>query len=429
MSGTSIVWFKTDLRVEDNETLIKAIKLSTQIIPVYCLDLQLFQTSSNGSRRIGGFRAHFIFESLRNLQARLSALGSSLLVVEGKAEDALPALVKQYGVTKVCAKREVAAEEKQEEERVRTALAHVRCDFECISTSTLYHAEDLPFNITHIPDLFTTFKKRVEKESTIRNSFPAPARINSPIVPSFSLPNLSDFSYEQKPADARSAFPFKGGETEALKRLKYYFAESQLVSQYKETRNQLIGTDYSSKLSPWLALGCISPRFIHQELLKYEENFGANDSTYWLRYELLWRDFFRFMFKKHGNRYFSVFGISSQNYPPKSFDAKAFEAWKQGTTGDNFIDANMRELLVTGYMSNRGRQNVASYFCHRLQLDWRLGAAWFEEQLIDYDVSSNWGNWAYVAGVGNDARNREFNSVKQAALYDTDGKYRNLWLF
>jgi deoxyribodipyrimidine photo-lyase len=210
--------------------------------------------------------------------------------------------------------------------------------------------------------------------------------------------------------------------------LKYYFAESQLVSQYKDTRNQLIGTDYSSKLSPWLALGCISPRFIHQELLKYEENFGANDSTYWLRYELLWRDFFRFMFKKHGNRYFSVFGISSQNNPPKSFDAKLFEAWKQGTTGDDFIDANMRELLVTGYMSNRGRQNVASYFCHRLQLDWRLGAAWFEEQLIDYDVSSNWGNWAYVAGVGNDARNREFNSVKQAALYDTDGKYRKLWL-
>lgn len=428
MSGTSIVWFKTDLRVEDNETLVKAIKHSTQIIPVYCIDLQQFQTSSNGNRKIGSFRAHFLFESLFNLQARLSALGSSLIVVTGKAEDTLPALVKQYDVTKVYAKREVAAEEKQEEERVRTALAHLRCDFECISTSTLYHAEDLPFNITHLPDLFTNFKKRVEKESSIRASFAAPERINSPILADFSLPNLSEFGYEEKKTDPRSAFPFKGGETEAMLRLKYYFSESRLVSTYKDTRNQLVGTDYSSKLSPWLALGCISPRYIHEQLLKYEENFGANDSTYWLRYELLWRDFFRFMFKKHGNRYFNVFGISSQNNFPKPFDATVFEAWKQGTTGDNFIDANMRELLVTGYMSNRGRQNVASYFCHRLQLDWRLGAAWFEEQLIDYDVCSNWGNWAYVAGVGNDARNREFNSEKQAAQYDTNGKYRNLWL-
>jgi deoxyribodipyrimidine photo-lyase len=106
-----------------------------------------------------------------------------------------------------------------------------------------------------------------------------------------------------------------------------------------------------------------------------------------------------------------------------------FEKWKNGNTGIDFVDANMIELKLTGFMSNRGRQNVASYLCHNLKLDWRYGAAYFEEQLIDYDVCSNWGNWMYVAGVGNDPReNRVFNMEKQAAMYDHDQSYRNLWL-
>ena len=87
----------------------------------------------------------------------------------------------------------------------------------------------------------------------------------------------------------------------------------------------------------------------------------------------------------------------------------------------------MKELLQTGFMSNRGRQNVASFLVHQLQLDWRLGAEYFESQLLDYDVSSNWGNWAYVAGVGTDPRERIFNSSKQALMYDPDQKFQNLW--
>jgi deoxyribodipyrimidine photo-lyase len=100
-----------------------------------------------------------------------------------------------------------------------------------------------------------------------------------------------------------------------------------------------------------------------------------------------------------------------------------------GNTGNRFIDANMRELLLTGFMSNRGRQNVASYFVHELGLDWRLGAQYFEEALVDYDVYSNWGNWAYLAGVGNDPRaNRRFNITRQADMYDPAGSYQKLWL-
>ena len=109
-------------------------------------------------------------------------------------------------------------------------------------------------------------------------------------------------------------------------------------------------------------------------------------------------------------------------------NGQALERWRTGTTGDDFVDANMRELLFTGFISNRGRQNVASYLVHQLKQDWRKGAAWFESLLIDYDVCSNYGNWMYAAGVGNDPRDRIFNTRKQASMYDGDGGYRRLWL-
>ncbi len=126
---------------------------------------------------------------------------------------------------------------------------------------------------------------------------------------------------------------------------------------------------------------------------------------------------------------FQAAGIISEKKIPKSVSEKLLNTWVNGTTSVDFIDANMRELQLTGFMSNRGRQNVASYLCNDLKLDWRFGAAYFEQQLIDYDVCSNWGNWAYLAGVGNDPReNRYFNIEKQAQDYDKNKAYRNLWL-
>jgi deoxyribodipyrimidine photo-lyase len=132
--------------------------------------------------------------------------------------------------------------------------------------------------------------------------------------------------------------------------------------------------------------------------------------------------------KKHKHLFFLKGGI--QNRPPKTLkDNNALTLWTQGKTGVDFVDANMNELRLTGFMSNRGRQIVASYLCNDLQLDWRSGAAYFEEQLIDYDVCSNWGNWAYIAGVGNDPRgHRVFNIQKQANDYDKDFTFRKVWL-
>ena len=429
MIKNALVWFKTDLRIEDNETLLKAIAQSEKILPVYCFDEAHFETTPYGFKKTGAFRAQFLLESLEDLDAKLRTLGSGLRIVMGKPEVEIPKLVQEYKAQKVFAKREVAFEEIQTGRKVRNELFKLRCELETFSTSTLYHAEDLPFSIKDIPDVFTNFRKKTEKDSEIRNPFAAPTKINSPEIPPLELPSLEALGLSKNTIDSRAVLQFKGGESEALQRLNHYFFETQCLSTYKETRNGMVGADYSSKFSPWLALGCISPSFIYAEIKKYEKQFGANDSTYWLVFELLWRDFFRFMFKKYQTKFFLYEGIKTEKVNSKSLNEKLLSQWENGTTPSDFINANMLELQQTGFMSNRGRQNVASYFCNEMNMDWRFGAAYFEEQLIDYDVCSNWGNWAYLAGVGNDPRgHRYFNIEKQSNDYDKKKSFRKLWL-
>lgn len=424
-----IVWFKTDLRLHDNETLIKAIAQSDTIVPVYCFDDSHFVESEYGFQKTGSFRAQFLLDSLTDLDKNLRELGSGLIILRGKPEIEIPKVVMKYNANKVMAKREVSYEEQQTEAKVLEALFKLKCELQTFSTSTLYHAEDLPFSIKDIPDVFTNFRKKTEKDAIIRPSFESPLQIKSPTIEPIQLPTIEELGLQFQTIDSRAAIVFKGGESQAIARLNHYLFETKCISNYKETRNGLVGPDYSSKFSAWLALGCISPRFIYQELKKYEEEFGANDSTYWLVFELLWRDFFRFMMKKHKSKLFKQSGIKTNKLKLFKNDVQKLQDWIKGETGADFVDANMIELKLTGFMSNRGRQNVASYLCNDLKLDWRLGAAYFEEQLIDYDVCSNWGNWAYLAAVGNDPRdNRYFNIDKQASVYDGKRVFRNLWL-
>ena len=426
---TAIVWFKTDLRLLDNEALVKAIAQSDQVVPVYCFDEAQFETTTYGFKKTGNYRAQFLLESVQDLDANLRKLGSGLVVLKGRPEEEIAKIVAQYRAQKVFAKREVAYEEKQTEKKVQDALFKLRCELETFSTSTMYHAEDLPFSIKDIPDVFTSFRKKTEFDATIRPIFEVPTAITSPEIAPMEIPSWKDLDLKKPKKEPRAAIQFKGGETAALNRLNYYFFETKQLSVYKETRNGMVGADYSSKFSAWLAMGCISPRAIYDQIKKYENANGANDSTYWLVFELLWRDFFRFMFKKYQTKFFLYTGIQPEKPISKKASENALSQWINGKTDSDFINANMLELKKTGFMSNRGRQNVASYFCNELQMDWRMGAAYFESQLIDYDVCSNWGNWAYLAGVGNDPRkHRYFNIEKQAKDYDKDGEFRKLWL-
>lgn len=230
--------------------------------------------------------------------------------------------------------------------------------------------------------------------------------------------------------DDRAALPFRGGETAALERLEHYCQRGR-VDTYKRTRNGMVGADYSTKLSPWLALGCVSARQVLQRVRAFERSSGiANEDTYWVVFELLWRDYMRFYALRHGTALFRLAGAQGAASGRQRWgrEPHLLSAWSAGATGYPFIDANMRELRLTGFMSNRGRQNVASFLVRDLGLDWRLGAAHFERHLLDHDPCSNYGNWQYAAGVGSDPReDRYFNIVKQASMYDPDCAYIRLW--
>jgi len=423
----ALVWFTTDLRLRDNELLHAALQRHDAIIPVYCFNWEDMQKEQFGFKRTGARRLKFLLESLTDLQQSLRALNAELQVVSGKAEEVIPRLALEYGVTEVFAKKEVGAYELAAQSSVSMLLSKIGVEWTVLSTSTLFHPHDLPFGVRDIPEVFTEFRKRAERDADVRKEFASPVQIPTPDLPPTSIPTLASLNIEEPRTDERGVLHFRGGEEEALKRATHYLLDSGCLSSYKETRNGLIGQDYSSKFSPWLALGCISPRTVYFMIKEYEALRGANDSTYWLIFELIWRDYFRFAMKKHKAKFFLKGGIQARA-PKTHEDAKALDRWINGKTGVDFVDANMNELRLTGFMSNRGRQNVASYLCNDLQLDWRYGAAYFEQELIDYDVASNWGNWAYLAGVGNDPRgNRYFDIPKQARQYDSDGEYRRLW--
>ncbi|MEZ4771726.1 MAG: DASH family cryptochrome [Bacteroidia bacterium] len=419
---TAIVWLRDNLRLSDNHSLHHAISENDKILPVFVIDRRWLEKDRWGNARMGVFRADFLLESLKALQKSVEDAGGGLWVETGLPSEIILRLARDFGADCVYTSRAYTHFEKEDEQRVSEEIK-----LKLYDESTLIHPDNLPFSVREIPDIFTQFRQKVEKYCQVKPPISAPSRIDTPVFTPKIIPDLDLLGYKKIPKDNRAVMTFTGGEEAGKRRLTHYFYETRSLSHYKDTRNGLIGADYSSKFSPWLANGSLSPRYIYAEVKKYEEDIIKNESTYWLVFELLWRDFFKFMSMKYGARLFFAGGISGKN-PNFGMNTKRYEQWKLGKTGQLFIDANMNELRNTGFMSNRGRQNVASYLVHNLGLDWRMGASWFESMLIDYDPCSNYGNWQYVAGVGNDPReNRVFNPLSQSARYDPEGEFQVLW--
>lgn len=382
------------------------------------------------------------------MKRSLEEAGSNLIIRVGKPEEILPQLAQELTAQAVYTFEEFAHEEMNIQKRVKSNLSKHKCKLVSWWGGAIYDIADLPCSLSNLPDVYTQFRRKVEGVAVVRNIdaisyWPQTGKSVKKSLPAGvdvgQVPTLAQLGYpaivpEEVPHHPASSFPFKGGEVEALKHLQYYFWDKHLIEEYKETRNGLTGVDYSSKFAPWLSLGCISPRYIYHQLQKYEQQVKQNESTYWLYFELLWRDYFRFYGYKHQRRCFFIDGPSQGQFVNKherhwNYDVKLLKAWLFGRTGHAWHDGFMRELLHSGFMSNRGRQNVASFLVHDMQLDWRLGGAWFESQLIDFDVYSNWGNWCYVAGVGHDPReSRYFNMHRQCKMYDPNLTHAKAWI-
>lgn len=347
------------LRLDDNPLLAHAAASQETLLPVFALDPSVPR---------GPQQEAFLLASLADLQAQLRERGSDLLLLDEAPPDAV---IDRY----------------REPQR-------------------MIDADALPFDVAAMPRTYTPFRQRVEA---------AGIRTSQPIAAPASLPPLPDgvvCPTIEVPALEMIA---QGGERAAHAHWLQYRTR-RLPDSYKQTRNGLLGWDYSSKLSPWLAWGCISPRRIATDLAEYEATYGANDGTYWLWFELLWRDFFAARGEHRTQQH-------------ATYDNEAsWQMMMTASTGNRFVDAGLRELNATGFLGNRMRQIVASYCMYERNVPWQVGEAYFAMMLIDYDPASNVGNWKYIAGTGADPRGgRRFSAEKQREMYDPDGAYTRTW--
>ncbi|EFC48761.1 predicted protein [Naegleria gruberi] len=417
------IWFRNDLRIHDNEALYYAIKKAKKenkkLLPIYIFDKSQSQLPSPFS---------------------ISKIPNSFTLFEQNFEKE---------IENICNRNNINFIKKW--------------------SSTLIHKNDLPYTDlpNQIPKVFSAFRKKIEKaidEKDIEiecyeiekedyeelllseeeiNKIHSQFSKNSNLIT--KLENVNEFMKEylypdmektqfdnEIKYDQRSVVKFIGGEDKALKRCKFYIENK--LKNYSTTRNGNIG-DYSTKLSPWLANGCISSRYIYTEIQK-NSNEKSKSSANILVSELLWRDFYKYLAWKMGNSFFYEKALQPNKeldyeweVPLNEYKNERFQQWCKGKTGYPFVDACMRELLNTGFMNNRGRMVVASFLIKDMKIDWRMGAEYFERQLLDStDSCSNYGNWAWSAGIGCDFRPRYFNPIKQGLDHDKNGEFIKIWI-
>jgi deoxyribodipyrimidine photo-lyase len=410
---TDIYWFQHDLRVRDNPGLLQHAK-AEKLLLVYFWPESRPWCNVTG---MGQQRRRFLLESLAALREDLAALGQSLLVLTGRPQVELPRLTREIGARRLGTSLAPGYYERRARGQVAAVLP---IPLQVYGGNTLFSADQLPFALEDMPPQFTTFKNRLGSVTPTK-PLPAPSELPPP-PPGLELPAL-----ELPLSLPHIAFPVRGGSRAGHRRLQQWVFGEQAILNYKHTRNGLDGLDGSSSLSPWLALGSLSPREVAAEIARFEAEVTANESTHWLLYEMLWREFFHWRALRDDISLFRAGGAPGK-LRRCTFEPRNFARWCQGDTNFPLVNALMHQLVETGWMSNRGRQIAASCLVNEYGIDWRYGAAFFEKHLLDYDVASNYGNWQYLAGVGADPRGgRHFNIEKQSEQYDPSQLFTKKW--
>ncbi|WP_319022802.1 DASH family cryptochrome [Halomonas sp. S3-1-8] len=421
---TDIVLINNSLRVSDNP-LLRFDSRPDQLICLFVLDQRLLEPALPGEAtpRLGPARLRFLWQSLMALRGELLHRGSDLLVRIGEPAEIVVQLANQYCARSVRAMEHSGVEEARLIDQIDGALPD-ETTLERIESGYLFDREELPFELDDMPGSFSAFRQRIEKQWSFGEALAAPYTLPCwPENASRGFPPLKKVSEESAfwQPDDRQGFNFIGGEDAARDRLHDYFWQLNGAWSYKKTRNGLLGDTFSTRFSPWLACGCLSARQVYEEVKAWEAVNGTCESSQWIVFELMWRDYFHRNAQVEGPK---LFGEQTLSKPCENFDR-----WREARTGVPFVDAAMHELSHTGWISSRSRQNVASFLVRDLGVDWRLGAQWFEHCLIDYDAANNWGNWSHIAGTGRDGRkDRYFNVLKQAKQYDPKGLYVAHWL-
>lgn len=387
MSGkTILVWFRNDLRIHDNEMLTEAIARADSILPVYCFDPRYFGNTEYGTQKSGYLRTKFLIESVANLKNGLQKLGGDLIIQMGKPEEVLPAVCRQYKISEVYHHREVSEKETSISGMVEARLWKERINLKHFIGHTLFHKEDLPFPIKNIPDNFLVFKRKIDRESIVRPSFLSPESMKVPqdvdwgVLP---VPEELGVQRTETPEETH----ILGGERAGVNALMQITSAPASVKRAVGTSMQIS----EPVLSPWLALGCLSPRLVYwtvKDRLPVKSPLAVQIVN-----KLLWRDYNRFMLKKHGS-----LKESTEN-TLTSAELKRFQRWQEGNTGDLLVDACIRELNETGHINERCKLFLSSYLTTELKVGWPAGYAYFEDKAMNFSPALIWGNWALLRGV------------------------------
>jgi deoxyribodipyrimidine photo-lyase len=405
---TAIVWFRRDLRVHDHPALRAALEQDEHVVPVFCLDESLLH-----GRHSSGPRTQFLLECLAELDGALRERGSGLVLRQGPPERELTELVRETKARALHFCSDVTPFARARGERVRSALEGSGVELHGHPGLGAIDELGAPRTQAGKPyTIFTPFHRTWEREPR-RGVLAAPRKL--PALPSRlakgRIPSLRGLGLEPEVSD-----PPRGGERAARERLSRFLADD--VRGYGQGRDAL-GEDSTSRLSPYLHFGCVSPREIEQRL---PGGVGAEA----FRRQLCWRDFHHHVLLHFPRNAHSEF---QERYRGKLTWSRAhgrFERWCEGQTGYPLVDAGMRQLRLEGWMHNRARLVVGSFLTKDLGIDWRWGERWFMRLLIDGDEANNNGNWQWIASVGTDPApvfRRIYNPARQMETHDPHGRY------
>ena len=413
MSQHIIVWFRQDLRLNDNPALQSALNGNSAVIPVFIED-------ETCGRQAGSMSRWWRDNSLAKLNNALSKRGSRLIYRKGKAADVLAALASEVGATSVHWNRQYEADIVARDTAIKSTLKEDGIEAESFNGSLLFEPWEVTSKSTGGPfKVFTPFWRACCALGLKRGLWDAPEKISAPA----QWPNSDALPETAALPHMDSLDMWQPGEDGARDALALFLSEN--ISGYAERRN-LPAEPATSRLSPHLRWGEISPARIVAET--QAADIKADDGDKFLS-ELGWREFSYQLLYHNPELAETCLQDKFEAFPWRD-DADAFEAWKLGETGYPIVDAGMRELRRTGYMHNRVRMIAASFLIKHLLIDWREGEKWFWECLVDADPANNSASWQWVAGCGADAAPyfRIFNPILQGPKFDAEGIYTKTYV-
>jgi deoxyribodipyrimidine photo-lyase len=443
--GTAILWFRNNLRLSDNKCL-DLVNTADAVLPIYVFDKRSLVRNRFRQQRCGPFRYAFVKESVEQLQNNLRGLFSDLLVEVGFAATVIRELCVRYNVNHIVAPKLLSPEEQEYEQEVLNVAKDLNLNVCFVWDCTLLSFEDLislEYNDSFEAFHSSVISKGLPRHLDVDKQRPWIKPLPSGFKPSFAIPLphlVNDLGvenlctpYEWPFPEPRAVFHFRGGEDSAQDRLHDFFVKKnglQLVAKLEDYSGVM---DSSTKLSPWISTGCLSARQVYWEGYQ-SEKVDTQVANLWLK-RFLWRDFLYLLCIHEGSTVFRDRTINQDapEFPLHQTKANTYEfvriealkSWLEGRTGYPYIDAHIKELKTTGYISFRGRLNVSSFLVHQLDGDWQLGAEFFEHYLIDHDPVINWGYWYYFFSKQL-AEKRD--TIAEANKYDPEGFYVKKWI-